>query len=166
MLTIEVLVRMQLSSITIILFLGPMSIQAGGVEVTFGIVSCMKKSITLILAVRTLIFDNLITSHSSPNATDCYSFTAQDIPVCVGEIPDAFRVHVEAIDGYTVLPPHSFVATLKYTNETTILTFQAFDSDLPPNQLYNVVLEAENRAGGTNSTGIIQISELMHIHMS
>ena len=100
--------------------------------------------------------------YSSPNATDCCSFTAQDIPVCVGEISDAFRVHVEAIDDYTPLPPHSFAATLKYTNETTTLTFQAFDSDLPPNQLYSIVIEAENRAGGTNSTGMIQLSELMH----
>ena len=48
------------------------------------------------------------------------------------------------IDG-TPLPPHSITVTSNYTNETTTLAFQALDSYLPPNQLYSVVTEAENR---------------------
>ena len=34
---------------------------------------------------------------------------------------------------------------LLYTYNYTTLAFQALDSDLPPSQLYNVVIEAENR---------------------
>ena len=34
---------------------------------------------------------------------------------------------------------------LLYTYNYTTLAFQALDSDLPPSQLYSVVIEAENR---------------------
>ena len=52
---------------------------------------------------------------------------------------------MEAIIDGTPLPPHSITVTSNHTNETTTLAFQAHDSDLPPSQLYNVVIEAENR---------------------
>ena len=68
---------------------------------------------------------------------------------------------MEAIDGDTPLPPYSFSATSNYTNENTTLAFRALGSDLTPNRIYNIVIEAENGAGGTNSTGVIQLSEFI-----
>ena len=68
---------------------------------------------------------------------------------------------MEAIDDDTPLPPYSFSATSNYTNGNTTLAFRALGSDLTPNQLYNIVIEAENGAGGTNSTGVIQLSEFI-----
>ena len=75
-----------------------------------------------------------------------YFFTVcTDYPGLCCRIPDSFRVHVEAIIDGTPLPPHSITVTSNYTNETTTLAFQALDSDLPPSQLYNVVIETGNR---------------------
>ena len=68
---------------------------------------------------------------------------------------------MEAIDDDTPLPPYSFSTTSNYTNENTTLAFHALGSDLTPNRLYNIVIEAENGAGGTNSTGVIQLSEFI-----
>ena len=66
---------------------------------------------------------------------------------------------MKAIDGDTHL--YSFSATSNYTNENTTLAFRALGSDLTPNRIYNIVIEAENGAGGTNSTGVIQLSEFI-----
>ena len=68
---------------------------------------------------------------------------------------------MEVIDDDTPLPPYSFPATSNYTNGNTTLRFHALGSDLPPNRIYNIVIEAENGAGGTNSTGVIQLSEFI-----
>ena len=68
---------------------------------------------------------------------------------------------MEAIDDDTPLPPYSFSATSNYTNENTTLAFRALGSDLPPNRIYNITIEAENGAGGTNSTEVIQLSEFL-----
>ena len=68
---------------------------------------------------------------------------------------------MEVIDDDTPLPPYSFTATSNSTNENTTLRFRALGSDLLPNRIYNITIEAENRAGGTNSTGVIQLSEFL-----
>ena len=68
---------------------------------------------------------------------------------------------MEVIDGDTPLPPYSFSATSNYTNENATIAFRALGSDLTPNHIYNIVIEAENRAGGTNSIGAIQLSEFI-----
>ena len=68
---------------------------------------------------------------------------------------------MEVIDGDTPLPPYSFSATSNYTNKNTTLAFRPLGSDFTPNRLFNIVIEAENGAGGTNSTGAIQLSEFI-----
>ena len=68
---------------------------------------------------------------------------------------------MEASGDDTPLPPHSFSATSNYTNENTTLAFHALGSGLTPNRIYNIVIEAENGAGGTNSTGVIQLGEFI-----
>ena len=81
--------------------------------------------------------------------------------LCVFEIPDTFRVYVEAVDDDSRLSPLSFTATATYANGNITLTVRALNSDLPSNQLYSVVIEAGNRAGRINSTGVIQLSKLL-----
>ena len=68
---------------------------------------------------------------------------------------------MEAVDDDSRLFPLSFTATSTYANGNITLTVHALNSDLPSNRLYSVVIEAGNRAGRINSTGVIQLSKLL-----
>jgi len=81
--------------------------------------------------------------------------------LCVCEIPDTFRVYVEAVDDDPRLSPLSFTATSTYADGNITLTVHALNSDLSSNRLYSVVIEAGNRARRINSTGVIQLSKLL-----
>ena len=81
--------------------------------------------------------------------------------LCVFEIPDTFRVYVEAVDDDSRLSPLSFTATSTYANGNITLIVHVLNSDLPSNRLYSVVIEAGNRAEKVNSTGVIQLSKLL-----
>ena len=68
---------------------------------------------------------------------------------------------MEAVDDDSRLFPLSFTATSTYANGNITLTVHALNSDVPSNRLYSVVIEAGNRAGRINSTGVIQLSKLL-----
>ena len=95
------------------------------------------------------------------NAKNCFLLFPQTI-LRVCEIPDIFRVYVEAVDDGTLLPPHSFTATSIYANRNITLTFHTLNNELPSNRLYSVVIEYGNKTERINSTGVIQLSELVY----
>ena len=68
---------------------------------------------------------------------------------------------MEAVDDDPQLSPLSFTATSTYADGNITLTVHALNSDLSSNRLYSVVIEAGNRARRINSTGVIQLSQLL-----
>ena len=102
--------------------------------------------------------------HTLPSLQLSYLHTCIQAEVCPRKAPEVFKVYIESNGDSSVhsyisenIPPSMMNAVL------VLLSFVVHNSNLPFKQTYSVTVQAENKAGKTNSTGSILLCKSYYL---
>ena len=81
--------------------------------------------------------------------------------VCPGRAPEVYKVYIESTDNQSSV--HWYISGSIPATMMDGIAFVVHNSSLPFKQTYSVTIQAENKAGKTNSTGNILLCKFTEL---